>query len=309
MDPIVLSAGTLLVAFLLGKRRRKRRPSAPECEPFPWLSADVDDAIEAGIQAEICDGGELAAHVADVVYPVDMNDRKIEWPKSPPWSLPHSEPDSVRCLWERIKIRVDAKLAVELDNRCPPPGPRDPADVIGHWIAQTPEPGRFYRIQSNDNLTSVARRLLQFMTGSASSFSGHPLVPEMMRAISGPWNSLYFGTIPAVRDKTCGDFVSEKKPAPYWAVETPDGIREITQAFCPKHEDAIKAMFAGHLPNRTINEYGEVVVGGPKTWGVLWIPGMDVEERNGDLVLLSGGTWSDGSTMGAPPPEVLEVLS
>lgn len=309
MDPIIVPAGVLLVAFLMGKRRRRRKRTEPECSPFPWLGEDVDIATRAGVEAGICVDRELAAHVADVVYPVDMNDRKISWPKSAPWQLPASEPSAVQCLWDRIIIRVQRMLAVELDDQCPPPGALDPVDVVAPWISEDIEPGRFYRIRSGDNPTTVARRLMQFMTQSGSTFVGHPLTDDVMRAMIGDWNLDYFGSIPAVRDKVCGTFEEEREPTPYWAIGTPDGPRDITQAFCPKHEDAIEAMFAGRLPNRTIDERGDVVVGGPKTWGVLWVPAMEMLMEDGEFVLYTGATWSDGSTMGAPPPEVLEVLS
>jgi hypothetical protein len=200
-------------------------------------------------------------------------------------------------------------LAVELDAMCPPPHPLSPADVVGPWISDGVEPGRFYRVRSGDNPTNVARRLMRFLTDSDSNFVGHPLTDDVIRAMIGAWNLTYFGAIPAVRDKTCGTFESEREPTPYWAVGTPDGPREITQAFCPKHEDAVEAMFAGRLPNRTIDERGDVVVGGPKTWGVLWVPAMEMKLEDGDWALYAGAKWSDGSTMGAPPPEVLEVLS
>ena len=308
MDPIILSVGVLLVASLFGRKKKRRRPQL-ECAPFPWLGTEVDIATKAGVAADICELRELASHVADVVYPMDMNDRKIEWPKGAPWHLPASEPPAVQCLWDRIMIRVQALLATEIDAQCPPPGPINPADVVGPWISEDVEPGRFYRIQSGDNPTTVARRLMQFMTRSSSKFVGHPLTDDVMRAMVGAWNLTYFGSVPAARDKTCGTFQAERLPTPYWAVDTDDGPRDITQAFCPKHEDAIEAMFAGRLPNRTIDARGDIVVGGPMTWGVLWIPAMEMEVINDELTLHTGATWSDGSTMGAPPPEVLEVLS
>lgn len=313
MDPFALSipVGLILIASLFGRKKRKRS-TEPDCAPFPWLADDVDAAIQAGAEVGICELNELSAHVADVVYPVDMNDRKITWPKAPPWSLSTAEPAAVQCLWERIKIRVNAKLAVELDSLCKPPGytGKTPADVVGPWISPTPMPERFVRIRNMNNLTEFSRALLRHMTNSNQSFVGHPLVDDVMRIISNsPWNLTYFGTIPAVRDQPCGPYKSERKPAPYWAVQTPDGPREIIQAFCPKHEDHIAAMFAGHLPNRTIDEVGNVVLGGPKTWGVLWMPAMHLEMIGSESVVASGGTWSDGSTKLAPPPEVLDVLS
>ncbi len=295
IDPTgIIPIGVVLMISSLVKRRRKRLRSkvvgpTNECPPFPWLSPQVDDAIQKGIEAEMCTLGELSSNVARAVYPETPDGREIDWPRVDPWILPPTEANAIHCLWDRIKIRVNAHLAVLEDTLCPDPGPGvKPSDVIGPWISPVPQVGRWYKIQSGDDLPAIARDLFNLNRGN-------PLIAHIIRCITASsWNLEYYGT-PWDPDNKLFPF--------YTSVETSDGRMVISHAFMPRHEDAIAAMFEGRLPARTITPDGR---GGSGTWGTIWIPDMTIT-KGGDL-LCPSGEWGDGTSKSEPPPQALEVL-
>ena len=175
MNPLLLPIALLGLglAVVLGSRPRRRAPSLPsmtqqDCAPLPWLSEDVDEAIRAGLEAGICqDSDELAAVVADVVYPQDDQGVPIPWPREMPWHVAAS--DTVQCIWERIRVRAAARLATWADAHCPGAEPADLPGLVGAWESTPPRCGRFYQVRAfgesewteHETIPRIARECLR----------------------------------------------------------------------------------------------------------------------------------------------------
>ncbi len=291
MSPVIPVVAVVMI-FLFG-RKKKRKSKIPECPPFPWLEDDVDAAFSAGVNEGLCEQDALVRFVLKAVYPVTPEGEPIDWDSA-------ARNLATECLEQRTHIRVKALLSQLEDDVCPPPNggepkiifgtaKKKPADVIGPYISPTPKPNSFYRIKSGDNLSTVARKTLGLN-------AGHPLVVPIIQCItSDAWNLTYFGASPWNRSKPCGTRKSKKTPT-YTQVDTPAGKQDILQAFCPKHQDHIVEMFAGRLPDRTIDANGDKTTA-HKKYGVVWIPDL---RKEGNAIACPD---EDG-----PPQEVLSVL-
>jgi hypothetical protein len=281
----------LLLMFAGGKKKKKEQPS---CPPFTWLDEEIDQAIVAGIDADICEAGELAANVADVIYPMTPGGQKIDWPKAPPWRPPGDADESVVCIWGDIMDRVNEHLENLPPGACEGPGPT-PQEVIKPYVARPgkPEPGKFYRIQKGDNLTMIARKALGLP-------SGHKLVAQVIRCITGSeWNLTYAGT----------PWDPSNKSFPKYTAADVDGeLMVIGKAFLPRHQDHLTEMYNGRLPERAIDE---TMKGNPlglphaNSYFMPWIPMMVIEEG---VLLCPEDNWEDGRPQTEPPPEILEML-
>jgi len=282
----------LLLMFAGGKKKKKEQPS---CPPFMWLDEEIDQAIVAGLDADICEAGELTANVADVIYPMTPEGTKINWPKAPPWQPPANAPEGVVCLWGDIMDRVNEHLANLPPGVCEGPGP-NPQDIVRPYIAKPgkPEPGKFYRIQKGDNLTTIARKAMNLP-------SGDPLVAQVIRCITGSeWDLLYYGT----------PWDPSNKLFPkYTAVDVDGVLMVIGKAFLPRHQNAMTEMYNGRLPERTIDETEKgnpLGVPNASSYGMPWIPMMKIQDG---VLLCPDGNWEDGRPKTEPPPEVIGVLA
>jgi hypothetical protein len=287
----------LLLMFAGGKKKKGAKPS---CPPFTWLDEEIDQAIVAGIDADICEAGELTANVADVIYPMTPDGAKIDWPKTPPWRPPADAAESVVCIWGDIMDRVNEHLANLPPGACEGPGPT-PQEIIRPYIARPgkPEPGKFYRLRKGDTFSWLTGYLANRL-GLANK------VPVMHCITDSEWNLTYYGT---PWDPNGPKSASGKLHWPkYTAVDVDNVLMVMMTAFYPRHQNAMSEMYNGRLPERAIDssEKGRSIgVPNSSSYGMLWIPMMAAEDG---VLLCPEDNWEDGRPQTEPPPEILELL-
>jgi len=288
----------------------------PECAPFDWRSEQLDAAIQAGLEAGICfNPDELASHVADVVYPTDMEGVPIPWPKQDPWHL-GVLPEAIDCLWERIRVRTTARLADWADRYCPTTEGADFEGLVGAWESPLPRCGFHYQAQrfghsswtEHETLGHIAREAL----AAELEIAGYP--PEAVDEVDR--NGVRFrikrmaSLIEETNDRIYGSSVrelgTERNPGVgHWS-PTGRGV-----SFNPVHANNRDRLATGRSVRRA------VVVGGRAdgknarhdgTGGhlpYLWITVLDrgrLAASPNDIVA-DRGAWPDGSSGDRPPLE------
>ena len=315
--PIALLGLGLMVAF--GSRPRRRVPLLPsvvqqDCAPLPWLTEEVDEAIRAGLEAGICtDPDELAAVVADVVYPQDDLGVPIPWPRAAPWHLAAS--DAVQCIWERIRIRTVARLASWADLHCPGAEPVDLPGVVGAWESTPPRCGRFYQTRvfgesewtEHETIPRIARECLQAEYAEVGYDS--EVVDEVDRRGTKFRIIRMANLIEEVNDRVYGSpreqLGTDRNPGiGHWS-PTGRGV-SVTRV----HADNRARMVGGRSVHRSVIVGGRADGknaahdGGGGHPPFLFIPLLDrgrLAESPNDIV---AGRWPDGSSGAEPPLEL-----
>jgi len=89
----------------------RHRPPIEECDIFPWMPEQVNDAIMAAWnQHGMRTPEDLATHALTDVYPTTPDGMPVSWP---------AEPDdcaAVRAIEERVQIRAALVLADKRDE-------------------------------------------------------------------------------------------------------------------------------------------------------------------------------------------------
>lgn len=81
------------------------RAPLSRCGRFPWLPEAVRIAATSGLQHGYEDPDDLSLYVATHVYPLSPDGQPLSWPPKP------GDPAAVRCIWNRVLIRVHRYLA------------------------------------------------------------------------------------------------------------------------------------------------------------------------------------------------------
>lgn len=173
-----------------------------------------------------------------------------------------------------------------------PQGPT-PAQVLNPLVSATPRPGRFYQVIANGPNASGNNGVLAQALNSVAPGRGSnaQLRLAYLDHMTRGWNLIYSRNVPT------GDW-----PALY-------NFRGVNlgPAWLPRNDNAVAAIVAGRMPQRTIAANG-AASGGGSSYGLLWLPDIDAEELQ-QAAALRIKDRPDGSDPYMPPPELLNLLS
>lgn len=292
----LLPVGGIIAAFILTRKPKKKsskKSKGKSCPPFgPIDAAAVKEVAEQGIANGLSGVGQVSSYVGQTLYPKDVNNKAIAWPKSSPWELSASAPEPVVCLYAEIKSVV-ANLPMPVG---PEPGPKKPSDVLTDLLSTTPALGKYYMIKNGDVALGgqgvLAKALNAALPGAGTSANRLALLKLMTSP--GTWNRDLYG-----RTKNTNN----------WPAYTNNEGQNLGAAWLPRHQSAISKIAAGKMPQRNISLTGSKL-GSGSSYALLWIPPLDLDALQDLNVVTDGGmTWDDGSSILNPPPELLSLLS
>ncbi len=155
-------------------------------------------------------------------------------------------------------------------DEVPEPTPDDETnaqDVLDALLADTPTPGKFYKIVQGDNLTKIVRAALdKAVPGRGSGGDDSQTRVRYMKCVSGGgWNRGLYGIQ--------GDFTDG-----FPGYTSPDSM-SIRSAFFPDHDNAISAILNKKMPDRgDLRRSGAGYSGGRgNSYGLLWLPAVNKE--------------------------------
>lgn len=298
----LVPVGGIIAAFILNssakKKKKSRTKSVGKCPPYDVINRDeVIATAQQAASSGLVGKSRVAAYVAQVLYPTDTKGITIPWPKQSPFVLPPDAPEAIVCLYAEIKNIVnDLPIPDE-----PEPPAITPGQILTGLLSDTPTLGKFYLVKSlqvdPDGIALggkglMARALNKAVPGSATSSNRLSLLRLMSQP--GTWNPNLYS-----RDKFTGN----------WPAYTGVDGKNIGTAWLPRNKAAITTIASGKIPQRNIDVHG-AKVGTGTSYGLLWFPPIDVEAlQNLGAVTDGGVTWSDGSSVLNPPPELLEMLT
>ncbi len=290
----LIPLGAIAIAALLSKKKKKTTkkssPKAASCPPFPAL----DEELIASTAQSVLDSGaqglrRVSAQVGRSLYPKDPSGGAIQWPTTSPWELPPSTDESVVCVYAEI-IRVVADMGVQPDEEDETPG-----EMLTGLLSDRPQFGKFYLIKNGDKALGESGMLQDAITDAAPLRGTGSNRLALLKLMSTPNNYN-------------ADLYGRTKFTDQWPAYTGNDGINLGAAFLPRHKNAIQAIASGQMPERNISASGSKQ-GSGSSYALLWIPPIDVQAlKDLDTITISGETWSDGSSVLNPPPELLELL-
>jgi hypothetical protein len=227
--------------------------------------------------------------VGRALYPKDPNGAVIQWPTTSPWELPPSTDESAVCVYAEI-IRIVADMGVDADEEEETPG-----EMLTGLLSDKPEFGKFYLIKNGDVAMGTGGIMQKAIVAAAP-----------LRGTGS--NRLALLKLMTTPNTYNADLYGRTKFTDNWPAYTGvDGIN-LGAAWMPRHKNAIQAIASGNMPVRNISASGNKE-GSGSSYALLWIPPVDVQAlKDLDTITVSGGTWSDGSSILNPPPSLLGLL-
>lgn len=298
LDPITLlpvAAIVALLSFTGGKKAKakaKAKPTAQACPPFPAL--DVEEILataETGIEAGLRTVEQVTAYVAQTLYPRDVNQKAIPWPKASPWELPPGVADPVVCLFGEIRTIVSI---IPIPQE---PGPKTTGEILTGLLSDEPTLGKFYLVRHKGPVAlgenGVMARALEGAVAGAGTAKNRVALLKLMTTPDA-WN---------------WDLYSRTRFTSNWPAYTGNSGRNLGTAWLPRNQGAITEIASGRMPKRTINLEGDKV-GEGSSYGLLWIPPLDINAlKNLGVVTIGNMKWENGSSVLDPPPELFDLLA
>jgi len=297
--PLIIG-GAAILALIFASQSGDDTPKLPNGKrdpvgPIPVPGSDEDLKI---VDQTICDCWEqlgqtanpaqLRQCVAETLHP------DVPWPPIP------ADHSTVQAVWDLLSQRIQSfYTAPDKDAWCEGTEPYDPIDVLEEWISKKAVPGKFYVVGDDpektgaDSLSGITRRALNRTIPGKGNDNGLRL--DYMRCItSGPaWNWRLYASS------------SFSNNFPEWAGVNGMGLR---RAFYPWHDDARKALAQRKFPKKAITNAGVRISGVGSSYGMLWLPPLNKELLEQDIVTCDALEWPDGSSTINPPPEILDYL-
>ncbi len=299
IEPFTAVGGTLVGASVLallfgGGKKKKKKKKADEptshCPPLPWLNPEVvSSLVTQGIGEGVKGLMPFVSYVARHLYPTRADGSPIPWPTKTPFVLPADFDGALVCRWEELRDMItELEIPLEVDPK--------PGDVISDLIKTYPLPGYFYQIKNGDTLESIVRSALNSAAAGVGQSSKKRLayIKQCINK-SAKWNLKLYGSS------------ASSKAFPSYYLTDGQGM---LAAFLPRHQRAMPAILAGHYPKRAITPSGGKIAGlSENAWALLWLPPLDEDslQKFGEPIC-AAGTWSDGSPMTDPPPQLLSLL-
>lgn len=314
----IATGGLLPVGIILlmalgmgGGKKGKRTKSEPkgECAPFPWLPERVDEAVASAVAAGLEDPTDITLTVLREVYPDDPEGTPLTWP------VPDSGDAARSCIQDRVRIRVDRRLAELVDEIADeieeeaqqessmPEVIRDYEPVSGDGN-RYPAPSAFYRVNppgtspltggKPENLTIIAKAALMnalqmadldpAMADGDDQFARNLRVGMMNAIECSPWNDALYG------------HESSHHYSPH-----PRGI-----SLNAVHADNRTRLIRGEKPRRSVTgEASHDGTGGHLPY--LWIPAVDPDALELGVVKAVDSFWPNGDSGSWPPTEVSDL--
>lgn len=170
----------------------------------------------------------------------------------------------------------------------------DRAEVLDVLIANTPTPGRFYRIKAGDTMAQLARRALNSVIPGSGENGNARLDYIYCMGSGSAWNLDRYG--------------STRTTQTYPELYAING-QSLASAFIPCHENTITALLETRPPNRGADREGKRIPGVGKDYGMIWMPPVDAQVLANEGEPTCGSvTWSDGRSSIDPPPEFFALV-
>lgn len=278
---VLLVGGGALITFL-GARAvwaatRPTRGAVEQCAPYTWNP----DAVAATIDALVGQGGmtmeDVAAATANEHYGHHPGGAVVQFP-------PANGLAGVQCVWALVydmTQRIWAERGPDVDYN----------ELVSQFESGNgqPETGTFFDRRQGDNLSTVARRVLD-NAGIPQSSANRIAVMRLIEC--SPYNDAVYNVK-----------LSENSFKSRFRQDQPYGISGY-----PQHHDNLLRMKQG-LPVRRAAlrnsmDKHEAIPGGPRhadMWVPLLKPGTEVVGPN------SVAVWQDGSSAINPPTEILAL--
>jgi hypothetical protein len=293
----LLPIGGIILAYFMTRKPKKKKstkkPVAQACPPFaPIDELAVRDVAEEALDKGITGVGAVASYVGQVLYPKDVNNKVIPWPKVAPWEMPLDASEPVVCLYGEIKSIVSS-----MDIPAEKPdggGTKKPGEVLTELLSDTPTLGKYYLIKNGDVALGANGVLAKALDGAAvgADTGGNRLALLKLMTLS-PWNRTLYA-----RTNTTAN----------WPAYTNADGQNLGAAWLPRHQSAISKIASGEMPKRNISSTG-VKQGTGSSYALLWFPPLDLDAFQSLGVVTDGGaTWDDGTSVLNPPPDLLELL-